>query len=110
MQNMRSPTARATAGIVVAALVSAVACHRGAPRELIAGVTDSTFVWALGDLERIQRDANLDSAARATARDSILALHHVSAAQLEAAARALADQPQQASLLFQAVQRRALTP
>ena len=85
-------------GVLVA--VAALACGSG---EIVDGVTDSTFVAALADLQRIRADPTLDSAARDDARDSVLQGRGLTVEEMDRAAIALADDPRRARELLQAV-------
>ena len=69
----------------------------------MAGVTDSTFVATMTALTRINADSSLDSARRAVARDSLLQSRDLTAATLERAARALANDPDRALALWQRI-------
>lgn len=75
----------------------------------MSGVTDSTFVATMTALNRIDVDEALDSARRVSARDSVLQSRDLTAAQLEAAARALADDPDRAYTVWQRIVRNAET-
>ena len=91
-------------GVLVAvALAAAAACGSG---EIVPGVSDSTFVAALADLQRIQGNAALDSAAREAARRRALQGRGLTAEALDRAARALADDPRRARELLLAVRAR----
>ena len=79
-------------------------CHRG---EIVAGVSDSTFVRTMAALRRVNSDAALDSAARASARAAVLQREGLTPDQLERAASALADDPERAGALFAAIDRAA---
>ena len=57
-------------------------------------------------LHVVQADATLDSAARAAARDSVLQEQGLSRERLEAAARALADDPDRALAVWRAIEQR----
>lgn len=77
--------------------------------EIIRGVTDSLFVATLSDLRRI--DATMvasDSAGRAAARQRILQQRGLTVDRLDAAARALAKDPERAVALMRAVDQRAV--
>jgi hypothetical protein len=74
-------------------------------RDIIAGVNDSTFVRTMAALRVVQGDSTIGDSARKARRDSVLKSHEVTAAQLERAARALADDPERAEAIFQAVSR-----
>ena len=69
----------------------------------MAGVTDSTFVATMTALTRINADSSLDSARRAVVRDSLLQSRDLTAATLERAARALANDPDRALALWQRI-------
>jgi hypothetical protein len=106
MRNMRASLLLFTALAAPLAAGSTVACG-GRQGDIVAGVSDSAFARTMGDLQRVQMNGTLDSAGKAAARDSLLRQQKLTAVQLESAARALADQPERAALLFQAIQRRA---
>ena len=92
----------------LAALLGIVgACRRP---ELVAGVSDSAFVRAMSDLRRLPPAPALDPQARNRARDSILRANGLTAAQLEAATLALAEDPVRASAIFRAIESRAAAP
>jgi hypothetical protein len=73
------------------------ACTRS--RDL-AGMTDSTFVATMAALRHIERDEQLDSAARTTARATTLQERDLTPEELERAARALASDPARAETLW----------
>jgi hypothetical protein len=83
----------------------AAACGRG---KLAAGVSDSTFVATMAELNRAMGGSARDSAARSAARAAVLRKHGVTAEQLEDAARALADDPERAAAVWQAIEDRAM--
>src|SRR5688500_4977588 len=74
-----------------------LACRRG---EIVAGISDSTFVATMTALTRINQEAAGDSASRATARDSVLQSRGLTRDDIERAARALEDDPQRAAALW----------
>ena len=74
-----------------------VACRQG---EIVAGISDSTFVATMTALTRINEEAVGDSASRAAARDSVLQSRGLTRADLERAARALEDDPARAAELW----------
>jgi len=80
--------------------LGAAGCHRG---EIVAGVSDSSFVRAMAELRRVNSDAALDSAAKASARAAVLQREGLTPAQLERAATALADDPGRAGAVFAAI-------
>src|SRR5690349_17576105 len=91
--------------VVHALLLSCiVGCRRD---EIVAGVTDSTFVATMTALHRITNDERLDSAARAAARDSLLQSRDLTPELLERAGRALGDDPERALALWQQIRREA---
>ena len=68
--------------LVIGVAVLLAGCQRP---ETIAGVSDSAFVRAMAELRRLPTTPAIGQAARDRARDSILRLHGITAAQLEAA-------------------------
>ena len=85
--------------------VVALACGRN---EIVEGVSDSTFVAALADLQRVGTDPRLDRAARDSARRAVLQGRGLTVEQMDRAARALADDPERARELLQAVRVRLM--
>ena len=90
--------------VVVVLLVVSGGCRPGQPA---SSVSDSTFVAVMADLKRVHEATGLDSAQRATRRDSILQSRGLTAARLDSAARALARNPQLAQTVWQAIDKRA---
>jgi hypothetical protein len=91
------------ASIVVATaawIVVEVGCRRG---EIVEGVTDSTFVATIAELQRVNADAKIPRNGRQRARDSVLRKHRVSARSLERAAGVLAGDPERAAELWRAI-------
>lgn len=86
-------------GVVCAGVAALVAC---AGDDL--GLDETVYVETMGDLYRVQRDSG-DQAAR----DSVLRLHSVTEAQLEEAARRLADDPERAVRLWRLIDRHGRT-
>ncbi len=84
----------------VATMILCTACRRSA---IAAGVSDSTYVQVIGALRHLPAATAGDTLVRARARDSILRLYGVTAAQLESATAALTSQPDRAGLLFRAI-------
>ena len=74
-----------------------VACRQG---DIVAGVSDSTFVATMTALTRINREEVGDSISRAAARDSVLQSRGLTLEQLDRAARALEDDPARAAELW----------
>lgn len=93
----------AAATIVVGGVTTA-GCGRDA---LADGVTDSTFVATMAELERIERAQEMDSLARVAARTAALQRRGLTQAQLEEAAASLADDPARAIALYRAIDARA---
>lgn len=89
-------------GLVAAS--PAAACRGSQPS---SGVDDSTFVATLAGLKRVSEAPGLDSAQRATRRDSIFQMRGLTPARLEQAAKELAQNPTRAQAVWQAVERRA---
>jgi len=89
---------------VVLILVAAAGCQR---KQLADGVSDSAFVDVMASLKRVRDAPDLDSAQRAALRDTILQKRSLTPAQLDAAARRLAQNPARAQTVWQAVERRA---
>ena len=75
--------------------------------ELADGVTDSAFVAAMAELERIDREPGADSAARVAARTAALQRRGLTPARLEAAAASLADDPAHALAIYRAIDAKA---
>jgi hypothetical protein len=93
--------------LVLVVLIAVAGCQGGGDS---TGVSDSTFVRVMADLKRVRDTPGLDSAQRAFRRDSILQGRGLTPAQLEAAARQLAENPGHAQTVWQAVERRAAGP
>ena len=79
-----------------------VACR---PGEIVAGVSDSTFVATMIALTRINQDVTRDSASRVAARDSVLQARDLTEDDIERAARALEDDPERAMALWTRIAR-----
>ena len=73
----------------------------------LAGLDESAFVVTMAELQVIATTPSLDSIRRATARDSVLRAHGVTAAQLERSARSLAADPEHALEVWREIDRRA---
>ena len=71
------------------------------------GISDSTFVAVMAELRRVHNTAGLDSAQRAARRTQILQTRNLTPAQLEVAAKLLAQNPTRAQTVWQAVEKRA---
>lgn len=96
-----SSTRRAVALLVTGV---AVACGGGS---LAAGVSEAEYVEVMAALRLVQENRSLAPAQRTARRDSILRSAGVSAEDMEAAARALARDPQRAWAAWQAIDKRA---
>ena len=81
-----------------------VGCARG---DIVPGVSDSAFVATMADLRRAQGSTS-DTAALAAARKRILQQRGLTVEQLDRAGRALANDPQRAADLFDAIDKRAV--
>lgn len=69
---------------------------------------DTLFVKTMAELHRIRTDPALDSAARDSAREASLRSHGVSAEELEAMARELAQDPERAVEDWREIERQAV--
>ena len=104
---MRTPLTLSAIRVFVTALVAlgpTTGCRRA---ELATGISDSTYVAVMAELKRVHDSPGMDSAQRAARRDSILQSRGLTPAQLELAARHLAQNPARAQTVWQAVERRA---
>ena len=75
-----------------------------------SGLDDSTFVAAMADLRRVHADSAISVAERDSARRKILQGRGLTPAELDKHARALAEDPERAVLVWQALERKMLTP
>lgn len=89
---------------VFVVLVVLTSCRRS---ELATGVSDSLFVSVMAELKRVHDAPGVNSGVRAARRDSILQRRGLTPAQLETAAKRLAQNPARAQTVWQAVERRA---
>ena len=78
-----------------------------ARRDIVPGVSDSTFVATMADLRRAQ-GSTTDTVALATARRRILQQRGLTVDQMDRVARALANDPSRAAALFDAIAKRAV--
>src|SRR4051812_4869362 len=101
---MRVPIVAHRVSFFLVVLASVAACQRSG---LSNGVSDTKFVAVMAELKRVRDTPGLDSGRRAFKRDSILQSQGLTPAQLEAAAKRLADNPVRAQTVWQAVERRA---
>src|SRR6185436_14420218 len=90
--------------LAVMVLAAVGACRRS--RDL-NGVSETKFVAVMAALKQVRDRPGLDSARRAASRDSILQKEGLTPAQLEGAARQLAQNPARAQTVWQAVEQRA---
>ena len=72
----------------------------------MGGVSDSTFVATMAELQRIQTDGALDSAGRVAARARVLQRRGLTPDHLERVAQSLADDPERAADLWRAIDER----
>ena len=89
---------------VLVGLAAATGCQRSGAGN---GVSDSAFVTVMAELKQVKEAPGLDPSHRAARRDSILQSRGLTPAQLEEAARRLAENPARAQTVWQAVNRRA---
>jgi hypothetical protein len=68
-----------------------------------SAAADSTFVHAMIDLRIVAQNQALDSASQARARDSVLRRYNTSAADLEATAKLIANNPDHAVELLRKI-------
>jgi hypothetical protein len=101
---MRAPIVAHRVSFFLVVLASVAACQRSS---LSGAVSDTKFVAVMAELKRVRDAPGLDSGRRAYKRDSILQSQGLTAAQLEAAARRLAQNPARAQTVWQAVEQRA---
>lgn len=100
-----SPLRCLTTGVLVAvACLAPAGCRQ---RTLADGVTDSTFVATMAELEKIERTPGMDSSARVAARAATLQRRGLARRQLERAAASLADDPKRAIRLYRAIEAKA---
>jgi hypothetical protein len=85
-------------------VVTLLGCRIGGD---LAGLDESAFVVTMAELRVIATTPSLDSIRRATARDSVLREHGVTAGQLERSARSLAADPEHAVEVWREIERRA---
>ena len=86
----------------LALVVTLSACEGG---QRLAGVSDSTFVRTMAELRAVHGKAWPDSAAKASALDSILQSRGLTPEQLERAARSLAGDPERAVEIWREIDR-----
>jgi len=67
-------------------------------------MSDSTFIGALSELRRVQADTSLDATMKDSTRRIVLRRYKVTSAQLEHAARVLAESPARASDLWRQIE------
>jgi hypothetical protein len=101
---MKAPMVLTPLVSFVVIVAAAAGCQRS---RLTTAVSDSTFVDVMASLKRVRDNPGLDSGRRARLRDSILQNRRLTPAQLDDAARRLAQNPARAQTVWQAVERRA---
>ncbi len=89
---------------LIALLMVAAACGKS---ELAAGVSDSAFVTTMAELRQVSANRTQDSAQIAAARAAVLQRRGLTTQQLEHAAQVLADDPDRAAKVWQAIAKRA---
>jgi hypothetical protein len=92
---------RWTIGVTLICVLAAGCRNGGAPS---LGMADTTFVGTLNELRRVETDTSLDVTMRDSSRRMVLRRHKVSSAQLEHAARVLAESPARASDLWRQIE------
>lgn len=76
-----------------------------------AGLDDSTFVATMAELRRVHGDSAISAPQRDSARLKVLQARGLTPAELDRHARVLADDPERAVLVWQALERKvAATP
>ncbi len=103
---MRTSLASHVSLLVLVTLGLTAGCRRA---QLAEGISDSTYVAVMAELKRVQDTPGMDSAQRAARRATILQGRGLTPAELEAAARQLAQNPARAQTVWQAIERRATT-
>jgi hypothetical protein len=92
-------------GLAVAVtMICAVASGCRSRRAPSLGMSDSTFVATLSELRRVQADTSLDATMKDSSRRMVLRRYKVTSAQLEHAARLLAESPARASDLWRQIE------
>lgn len=81
-------------------LAAVAACDRSSG---LPGMSEEEFVHTMAELRRIERDVTLDSAARTTARRNTLQERDLTPEALESAARALAESPDHALVVWERI-------
>jgi hypothetical protein len=110
--NPVSPVSPVTAPIIrtflvwfaMLALAGSQACRRS---HELNGLSETRFVAVMAALKQVRDRPGVDSAQRAHSRDSILQKEGLTPAQLEGAAKQLAQNPARAQTVWQAIERRA---
>ncbi|MDB4912247.1 MAG: hypothetical protein JWO39_3070 [Gemmatimonadetes bacterium] len=92
---------RLAIGVTLICAIASGCRNGGAPSLCMA---DTTFVGTLSELRRIETDTSLDVTMRDSTRRMVLRRHKVSSAQLEHAARVLAESPARASDLWRQIE------
>lgn len=92
---------RAVISVLLLSL-SITGCRRDRAPDL--GIPDTTFTATMSELRRVETDRTLDETMRDSTRRLILRRHRVTVAQLEHAARKLAETPTLASDLWRKIE------
>lgn len=92
--------ARCRLRVILAAAIALAGCAAGE-----MGMSDSTYVGAMADLQRLERTAR-DSASQ-TQRDSIMAVYGVTPEELEEVGEWLSQRPEEAAQLWRQIDRRS---
>jgi hypothetical protein len=87
--------------VLLLTLLLVTGCRRDA---VFTEMSDSTFVQTMVALRKLPVGSNIDRATRDRSRDSILAAHGVTAAQVESTAVRLANDPARASDIWRAIE------
>ena len=75
-----------------------------------AGLDDSTFVATMADLRRVHSDSAISATERDSARRKILQARGLTPDELDSHARGLAEDPERAVQVWQALERKVLAP
>ena len=75
-----------------------------------AGLDDSTFVATMAELRRVHADTVSSVAQRDSARRKVLQTRGLTPVELDSYARDLADDPERAVLVWQALERKLSMP
>lgn len=90
-----------------AALALLLAACPPADPHVALGMSDSTFVHTMVRLKQVAADSTIDELARDSSRKLVLRENNVTAGQMDAAARLLAQEPLRAESLWVRIERQA---